>query len=126
MKSTEIALIIFIAGISVVVSYLVGNAVLGDPNDKVETLTYVKEIDSDVVQPDPEQFNPYNINPTQEVYVGRCEVGQVFDNNTKKCRDFSLDELNKTDLPDNPDDPYNPDNPDNPDDPDNPLINPED
>jgi hypothetical protein len=123
MKSTEIALIIFIAGISVVVSYLVGNAVLGDPNDKVETLTYVKEIDSDVVQPDPEQFNPYSVNPTQEVYVGRCEVGQVYDNSTKKCRNFSLDDLNNPDLPDVPD---IPDNPDNPDDPDNPLINPED
>ena len=124
MKSSEIALVILIAAVSIVVSYIVGNAVLGDPSDKVETLTYVKEIDADVTQPDPEQFNPYNINPTQEVYVGRCEVGQVFDTTTKKCRNFSLDGLNNPDLPDVPDTPENPDNPDNPDNP--VVINPED
>ena len=95
---------------------------MGDPSDKVETLTYVKEIDSNVVMPDVEVFNPYSINPTQEVEVGRCEVGQVYDRETKECRNFSLKDVttnpNPTPEPE-PEPEPDPDNPDNP-------INPED
>ena len=36
MKSTDVALIILIAAVSMVVAYFVGNAILGDPNENVE------------------------------------------------------------------------------------------
>ena len=39
MKSTDIALIIFIAIVSIGISYLGTNALLGDPSEKVENST---------------------------------------------------------------------------------------
>ncbi|MCQ2570945.1 MAG: hypothetical protein MJ154_01710 [Candidatus Saccharibacteria bacterium] len=73
MKNTDIALIILVAAISVVASYLLGNAILGDPNDRVETLSYMDPISNSIEQPDIETFNATAaLNPTVEVYVGNC------------------------------------------------------
>lgn len=105
MKSTDIALIILIAAISIVAAYFVGNAVLGDPYDKVEQMTYVKEVTSDVVEPDGEVFNPYNVNPTQEVYVGRCNIGEVWNPNSKSCVPFGKVDGVIDPEPDKPDEP---------------------
>ena len=125
MKSTDVALIILIAAVSVIVSYFVGNAILGDPSDKVESLTYVRSIDSNVVMPDVAVFHPYSINPTQEVEVGRCEVGQAYDRETHECRNFSLKDITTNpDIPKPNPEPEPEPEPD-PDNPDNP-INPED
>lgn len=72
MKNTDIAMIILVASISVVVSYFLGNAILGDPNDRVENISYMNKIDSNIQQPDVETFNSHALNPTVEVYVGNC------------------------------------------------------
>ena len=88
MKSTDIALIILIAMVATIASYFIGNSILGDPNDKVEQITYVQTISGDVLEPSVEILNKYFINPTPEVYVGRCNVGQVYDALTGKCYDF--------------------------------------
>ena len=93
MKSTDIALIIFIAAVSVVVSYFIGNAILGDPSEKVEQITYIRDIDTNIEQPDLETFNIYSYNPTVDVHIGRCEVGQVYIAETKECRTISADDI---------------------------------
>ena len=72
MKNTDIALIILIASISVVASYLLGNAILGNPSDRVESVSYMEPIGSSIEQPDVETFNAKALNPTVEVYVGNC------------------------------------------------------
>lgn len=72
MKNTDIALVIVVATVSVVASYFIGNLVLGDPNDRVESISYMDVISSDIDQPDIETFNSYALNPTVEVYVGNC------------------------------------------------------
>lgn len=72
MKNSDIAMIILVASISVVVSYFLGNAILGDPNDRVENISYMNKIDSGIQEPDIETFNAYALNPTVEVYVGNC------------------------------------------------------
>lgn len=72
MKNTDIALIILIASISVVASYLLGNAILGNPSDRVESVSYMEPIGSSIEQPDVETFNATALNPTVEVYVGNC------------------------------------------------------
>ena len=72
MKNTDIAMIILVASISVVVSYFLGNAILGDPNERVETVSYMNKIDSGIEQTDVETFNAHALNPTVEVYVGNC------------------------------------------------------
>lgn len=93
MKSTDIALIILIAVISVIVSYFAFNAILGDPSEKVEQITYIKGIDTNIEQPDLETFNVYGYNPTVDVHIGRCEVGQVYIAETKECRTISADDI---------------------------------
>lgn len=132
MKSTDVALIILIAAVSMVVAYFVGNAILGDPNENVEKLTYIQEIDAAVYEPVVDVFNPYNTNPTQEVYVGRCAVGQIYDSAKGVCRDFDLNiitggsNLPTPTKPATPVEPDDPDEPDNPSNPDTPVVRPED
>ena len=72
MKNTDIALIILISTISVVASYFIGNAILGDPNDRVETVSYMTPISDTIDQPDSDTYNAYALNPTVEIYVGNC------------------------------------------------------
>ena len=86
MKNTDIALVILIAAVSVVVSYFLGNAILGDPNDRVVTVSYMDKISNAVEQPDVETFNATALNPTVEVYVGNCGPMEVWDATARKCR----------------------------------------
>lgn len=86
MKNTDIAMVIFIAAISVVVSYFLGNAILGDPNDKVETLDYMATISGGIDDPDDETFNPFAKNPTVEVYVGNCGALEIWNDVEKICK----------------------------------------
>ncbi len=72
MKNTDIALIILISTISVVASYFIGNAILGDPNDRVESVSYMTPISDTIDQPDSDTYNAYALNPTVEIYVGNC------------------------------------------------------
>jgi hypothetical protein len=85
MKNTDIAMIILVASISVVVSYFLGNSILGDPNDRVETLSYMDPISDSVEQPDIETFNPAALNPTVEVYVGNCGPLEAWDDTKRVC-----------------------------------------
>lgn len=86
MKNTDIALVIMIALVATVISYFVGNALLGDPNEKVTNVEYMDVISSDVGDPDVESFNSDALNPTVEVYVGNCGPMEVWDANAKVCR----------------------------------------
>jgi hypothetical protein len=74
MKKTDIALILFIALISVAVAYFVAKAVLGDPGEQVVTVPTARSISADVIDPSKEIFNSGTINPTVEVCIsGGCE-----------------------------------------------------
>ena len=86
MKNTDIALVVMIALVATVISYFVGNALLGDPNEKVTTVEYMDVISSEVGDPDVESFNVDALNPTVEVYVGNCGPMEVWDANAKVCR----------------------------------------
>lgn len=85
MKNSDIAMIILVAAVSVVVSYLLGNAILGNPNDRVETLSYMDVIDGSISEPDIETFNPHALNPTVEVYVGNCGPLEVWSESKHIC-----------------------------------------
>ncbi|MBR5669693.1 hypothetical protein IKX12_01275 [Candidatus Saccharibacteria bacterium] len=92
MKNTDVALVILIAAVSVAISYFLGNAILGDPNDRVTTVDYMETISDTVEEPDVESFNPYTLNPTVEVYVGDCGAMEVWDSAAKKCRPIISEE----------------------------------
>ncbi len=85
MKNTDIALIAIIAIVSVGVSYFVGNMIFGDPNDRVENLSYIDVIDSNLELPDADTFNASALNPTVEVYVGNCGPLEIWDATNMVC-----------------------------------------
>ena len=92
MKNTDIALIILIAVISVVISYFLGNMILGDPADLTSEMIYVDPISSGLEQPKIEDFNSNMRNPTVEVIVGECPDDQKWDQELKECVDKDEDD----------------------------------
>ena len=85
MKNSEIAMVILIAAVSVIVSYFLGNTILGDPSQLAESISYMEPINSSIEQPDNETFNPYALNPTVEVYVGNCGPFEVWSESKHAC-----------------------------------------
>lgn len=79
MKSTDIALIIFIAIVSIGISYFGMNAIMGDPSDRYEKIEYINDISGVVAEPDAETFNITALNLNQDVISGKCNYGEVYD-----------------------------------------------
>lgn len=79
MKSTDIALIIFIAIVSIGISYFGMNALMGDPSDKFEKIQYINDISGVVAEPDDETFNTSALNLNEDVYRGKCGYGEIYD-----------------------------------------------
>jgi hypothetical protein len=99
MKNTDIALVVLIAAVSVAISYFLGNAILGDPNDRVTTVEYMEKISDTVEDPDIETYNNTALNPTVEVYVGDCGAMEVWDSAAKKCRSIYSDDSSEENAP---------------------------
>lgn len=96
MKNTDIALVILISVISILVSYWVGGAILGNPSEKTETTNYLDTISGDLQAPDRETFNPTMINPTEEIIIGSCDPQtQVEDPETHRCMSVEEYEIKK-------------------------------
>ena len=70
MKRTDIAMIIFIASISVLISYFVANTIMGDTRNEAVTVKTIDAISDQVEEPDEKIFNKDAVNPTVEVYIG--------------------------------------------------------
>lgn len=70
MKKTDIAMIIFIAGLSVLLAYFVAKAVLGDVSEESVKVKTAVPISASVTEPDPTVFNKDAINPTVKVVIG--------------------------------------------------------
>ncbi|MFV0485053.1 MAG: hypothetical protein ACK5MU_02365 [Candidatus Saccharimonadales bacterium] len=88
MKKTDIAAVILISVITTIIAYLIGNSMLGDPNDESVRITYMDTIAATVSEPDPEVFNTDAVNPTVEVYVGNCAENQEWDAQNQICVDI--------------------------------------
>ena len=96
MKNTDIALVILISAISILLSYWIGGAILGNPTEKVETTNYLETISGDLQAPDQETFNPTMINPTEEIIIGSCDAEtQVEDPETHRCMSKEEYEIKK-------------------------------
>ena len=78
MKSSDIALVILIALISFGVSYGVINIFMPNPSEKVEKIDYIQDISAIIEEPDHETFNAYALNLNEDVRVGKCEYGTVW------------------------------------------------
>ncbi|MDB5168444.1 MAG: exported protein of unknown function [Candidatus Saccharibacteria bacterium] len=70
MKKTDIAMIILIASVSILVSYFIAKAVIGDVKEQTAKVKIAEKITAEVSDPDPQVFNSNAINPTVEVIIG--------------------------------------------------------
>ena len=70
MKKSDIAMIIFIASVSVMIAYFVAKALIGDTANQSVTVKTTDEITTNIDQPDPSVFNSSAINPTVQVIIG--------------------------------------------------------
>ena len=71
MKKSDIAMIILIASISVIVSFLVINQLpFLKPPEKGQKVDVAEKIDPVVIEPDTEVFNSNAINPTVKTIIG--------------------------------------------------------
>ena len=69
MKKTDIAMIVIIASISVLATFFIAKAIVGDSytgNTKVKT---VEKIDSSIIEPSSDIFNKDAINPAVQVQI---------------------------------------------------------
>jgi hypothetical protein len=79
MKQKDIALIIVLAGVSAVVSFLVSGWLFGKPADREQKAEVVDVITSDFSLPDSRYFNSSSIDPTQLIQIGDAENPNPFD-----------------------------------------------
>ena len=70
MKKTDIAMIILIASVSVIASFLITNAIVGKSTTKEQTVKTIERIEVKDMTPDTTIFNGNAINPTVEIQVG--------------------------------------------------------
>ena len=72
MKQSDIFTVIAVALVGIIVSALLFNMILGNPDEKSVSFKTVEVVMAELDNPDPEVFNPEAINPTVEVFVGDC------------------------------------------------------
>lgn len=70
MKKTDIAMLILIAAVSILISAVTLNAVLGNPSEKTRKVKVTDEISDSFTEPSKDIFNKDAINPTVTVHVG--------------------------------------------------------
>jgi hypothetical protein len=69
MKRADVAMIIFIASVSILIAYFVGNSIFGNITTKGEIVKTIAPIITTVNTPDPTIFNKNAINPAVEVQI---------------------------------------------------------
>jgi len=75
MKKSDWALLMLVAGGSVLVAFLVSNSIFGKVEDRTQTVpTFEPSISAEIAQPRTDIFNEDAINPTVEIEVGRREA----------------------------------------------------
>lgn len=99
MKQNDIIMVVVIAISGFVASLFVCNTVLGDPDNESVVVDSIKPVSNEVAEPNPEVFNSKAINPTVEVYVGRCEDwdknGTIDDAEWQACNNTTEEDADK-------------------------------
>jgi hypothetical protein len=76
MKTTDIAMIVLIAAVSVGVAFAAVSAIPGlKVSNKPVSVKTIEKYDSNITQPDPAVFNKDAINPTVDVTIGNSPTG---------------------------------------------------
>jgi hypothetical protein len=78
MKKNDIALIALIVSISLLVSYFVVKAIIGNPKGQQVSAEVVEPISPDITPPSNKIFNRDAINPTVVIQIGNPSNQQPF------------------------------------------------
>ncbi|HSE29010.1 MAG TPA: hypothetical protein VLA77_00290 [Candidatus Saccharimonadales bacterium] len=78
MKKNDIAILILIASITLVISYLLVKGLFGSPDDQETKVESVEPISASIVEPSPRIFNSNAINPTVVIQIGSPSNQQPF------------------------------------------------
>lgn len=79
MKQSDIALIILIAAISLVASYLVGGKIVNSPDHRSTAVEIAIPISPDFPEPSKKIFNDNPINPTENIKIGDANKDKPFE-----------------------------------------------
>jgi len=74
MKKTDLAMIVFIASVSILVAYFIGNSIFGNVTNKGQQVQTIEAINTVVQEPDKTVFNTNAINPSVEVQITGSET----------------------------------------------------
>lgn len=70
MKQKDVALVIVIAFISAIASFLISGRIFVTPTNRQQKVEVVDVIDSNFQTPSPKYFNTQSVDPTQLVQIG--------------------------------------------------------
>lgn len=74
MKKTDLAMIVFIASVSMLIAYFIGNSIFGNVTNKGEQVKTIDVISTTIQEPDKTVFNTSAINPAVEVQITGSEA----------------------------------------------------
>lgn len=78
MKSKDIAIIVAIAFISAIFSFVLSKAIFGGEDKQTLTAPIVRPITADFPEPDTKYFNAESLNPTKDITIGESANQQPF------------------------------------------------
>lgn len=81
MKKNDIAVLILVISISIITTYFIGKAIVGEPKDNPVKVERVEKISAEITDPDESIFNAQAINPTVYIQIGQPSNQQPFNNN---------------------------------------------
>ena len=79
MKQKDIALLIVIAAVSAVLSFVVSGQIFVTPDNREQKVEVVDPITTSFTPPSDKYFNSESINPTQLVVIGENDNQNPFD-----------------------------------------------
>lgn len=69
MKKTDIAMVVFIASISIIIAFFVAKTIFGDVYNGTAKVKTIDKIETSIVSPSPDIFNKNAINPAIKVQI---------------------------------------------------------
>ncbi len=78
MKKNDIALIVLIVSMTLLVTYFIAKAIVGEPKSQTAKVELVEPISAELVQPSNKIFKQDAINPTVDIQIGDSSNQQPF------------------------------------------------
>lgn len=78
MKKNDIALLVLVVSLTLVASYFILKAIIGDPSQNTQSVERVEPISAELPEPSKAIFNDQAIDPTVVIQIGNPSNQQPF------------------------------------------------